>query len=354
MIDSIILRILLLPFSLMYGLIVGLRGLLYRMGIVRSSSFSVPVIAVGNLSVGGAGKTPHVEYLARLLSPYLPISIISRGYGRKSRGFRIVGKADDARSVGDEPYQYYLKYPSVKIAVSESRALGIPMLMSKHPEIKTVLMDDGFQHRSVKPGKNILLTEYNRPYYSDWLMPAGRLREWRSGADRADIIIVSKCPNDMTEQQRDEVLAKIKPKAHQSIYFTRFVYRKPYSMRTTHQIDLAEVDQIVLLTAIAQEDYLLYHLDQYAATVHSLHYEDHHDFSPHEVSNVKLQYDQLPSNKKIILTTEKDAARLLLHREYILKSELPIYVLPTNVEFLFDGAQEFDDEIKTFLMDFMV
>lgn len=354
MIDNLILQILLFPLSLIYGIVVGIRGLLYRWGIVRATSFSVPVIAVGNLSVGGAGKTPHVEYLTRMLAPYLPVAIMSRGYGRKTRGFKIVNRSDSARSVGDEPFQYFLKYPMTKIAVSESRALGIPLLMSQHPEIKTILLDDSFQHRSVKPGKNILLTEYGRPYYSDWLMPSGRLREWRGGADRADTIIVSKCPDDMTPAQRDEVLARIKPNPDQTVYFTRFAYRQPYDMRTTHQVDLADVDEIVLLTAIAQEDYLLYHLSQYDATVHSLHYEDHHDFSPHEVSNVKLQYDQLPSQKKIILTTEKDAARLLAHRDYIMDNELPIYVLPITVEFLFGGEQQFDQEIKDFLIDFKV
>ena len=354
MVQNTFVKILLLPFSLLYGVGIALRNVLYKSRLLKSVSFNIPVVGVGNLSVGGAGKTPHIEYLIQLLSPYVNTAILSRGYKRKTKGFQFVSFGDSSLSVGDEPYQYFLKYKNIKVAVSESRSLGVPMLLNKYPETEIVLLDDSYQHRSVSVGLNILLTEFERPYYKDFLLPSGRLREFGSGASRSDIIIVTKCPVIITEDTKASMLEKLNPLPNQSVYFTRYSYGQPYSFFTGSRVNLKDFDQIILLTAIANESYLLDHLDAFDTEVHAVHYEDHHYFSPHEVSQVALQFDSLISERKLILTTEKDATRLMLHSKYLKEKNLPIYILPLKVDFLFDGHQDFNAEVKRFLLNFAV
>lgn len=354
MVQNTFIKLLLLPFSLLYGAGVTLRNVLYKVKLLRSISFNIPVIGVGNLSVGGAGKTPHIEYLIHLLSPFVNTAILSRGYKRKTKGFQFVGASDSALSVGDEPFQYFLKYKNIKVAVSESRSLGVPMLLNKYPETQAILLDDSYQHRSVSPGLNILLTEFDRPYYDDFLLPSGRLREFSSGAVRSDIIIVTKCPSDLDENKKQIVIQKIKPLPNQNVFFSKYIYGNPYNIFNGNRVNLKEYDQIILLTAIANENYLLDHLGTYETEVHSVHYEDHHYFSPHEVSQVALQYENLISDKKLILTTEKDATRLMLHASYLREKNLPIYILPLKVEILFGDQQALNEQVKNFLLNFAV
>jgi tetraacyldisaccharide 4'-kinase len=230
MVDHWLLRVLLIPVSLLFGLAAATKNLLYRIGVFNSIRFDIPVITVGNLSVGGAGKTPHVEYLIRLLSPYVKPAVMSRGYGRNTSGFLLVSPGLQSDKSGDEPLIYARKYKNVPVAVSESRSIGIPLLLQRSPETQVVILDDAYQHRSVKPYINILLTECADPYYLDWPMPVGRLREWRTAAARADIIIVTKCPLTMTPEQRDMVLSRLSPKPHQSVYFSGYQYHPPYSV----------------------------------------------------------------------------------------------------------------------------
>ena len=189
--------ILLSPFALVYGVAMSIRRFLYETKLMRSSQFDVPTISVGNLSTGGTGKTPHIEYLIRLLQPYINVSVLSRGYKRKTEGFRMVQVDNTVLEVGDEPLQFKLKYPSVPIAVSERRAYAIPQMLYRHPDIQTILLDDAFQHLAVAPYFNILLTEYNFPFNKDFLLPAGRLRDWRKTAAKANVIVVTKCKNDL-------------------------------------------------------------------------------------------------------------------------------------------------------------
>ncbi len=219
--DDIVIRILLLPFALLYGIGVGFRNLLYKVGLLKSVHFNLPVISVGNLSVGGAGKSPHIEYLIRWLDQYIGVAMLSRGYGRKTIGFQLVNTFNNSEQAGDEPLQIKRNFPNVPIAVGESRAFGVPELVKYHPETQCVLLDDAFQHLSVTPGMNILLTEFNRPFTRDWLLPAGRLREWRYEYRRADIIIVTKCPEDLSAQQRQRMLLEIDPFPRQRVYFSR-------------------------------------------------------------------------------------------------------------------------------------
>jgi tetraacyldisaccharide 4'-kinase len=204
MVDKWILRILLSPLALLFGIGVAIKSLAYKSGLLKGVSFSIPVINVGNLTVGGSGKTPHIEYLIRLLSPYLPVGTLSRGYKRKTKGFMLIRPGFNSDQAGDEPLLYARKYPGIAVSVCESRSIGIPKLLQSRPQTRVVLLDDAFQHRAINPNLNILLTEYDEPFYKDWLLPAGRLREWRGGYKRADLIIVTKCPADLPSEERDK------------------------------------------------------------------------------------------------------------------------------------------------------
>ena len=354
MIQKFIIRILLFPFTLIYGAAISLRNLLYDWKLLKSVSFSLPVIGVGNLSIGGAGKTPHVEYLIRLLYPFLSVATLSRGYKRKTHGFRIVSRNDDATTAGDEPIQFFKKFRDIVVAVSESRSIGIPLLLKAFPGIEVVLLDDSFQHRSVTPGLNILITDYNSLYSSDMLLPAGRLREWKGSADRADIIVVSKCPDGLSDEKAQEVKRSLDPVPHQHVFFSKYKYLLPYHLFYGHRLNLESVESALLICAIANVDYLLSYLNSRNIEVYSMQYEDHHYFSPHDLSVLKQQYTNLPESRKIIITTEKDATRLALHRTYIEKEKLPIFILPVEVEFLLDQGKDFDELVKSFLINFKV
>jgi len=345
---------LLLPFSLLFGLGVLIRDLFYRTQLLRSIEFNIPVIGVGNLAVGGSGKTPHVEYLITLLQPYLNIGVMSRGYNRKSKGYRLVNKRDTAKTVGDEPKQYSMKYPNISVAVSESRSIGIPQMLSQKPNIQALILDDSYQHRSVTAGLNILLTDYSKPYFEDFLLPAGRLREWPQGASRADIIIISKCPNQISQQEQQAIIDRLRPEEHQNIYFSKYRYQNPYHIFKGSRIALSYYDTAILVTAIASTDYLLEYIDSQVHNVSSFSFEDHHYFSPHEVSNIAKTYNELKGQKAVIITTEKDATRLGLHYDYLIKYNIDIYVLPIQVEFLNDTSIAFDREIQDYLLNFTV
>ena len=357
--NNIFLRILLSPFALIYGGIVSMRQLSYRMQLLRSSRFDVPTIVVGNLSTGGAGKSPHIEYLIRLLEPYISVAVLSRGYKRKTEGFRMVEPDNTALEVGDEPLQFKKKYPSVPVSVGERRAYAIPQIIYRNPDIQAILLDDAFQHHAVRPYKNILITEYNRPYTQDFLLPMGNLREWRDGATRADIIIVSKCPMNIQLTDKQRFINEIKPLPHQKLFFSYYDYATPYNiidpsvcLLNDKALD-AETD-VLLVTGIARVDYLVSYLSTKVKSVTTLSFEDHRVFTNYDMAHVKRLFDQMSGRKKVILTTEKDATRLDLHRPYIEKSQLNIFAIPVEVKFLFGEQEAFDNEIKNALLDFKV
>ena len=352
--NNLIARIFLAPFAILYGIGVSFRNLLYSMGLLRSNSFNLPVINVGNLSVGGSGKTPHVEYLIRLLKPYLDISTLSRGYKRQSKGFLFVDVRDNVSQVGDEPLMFKRKNPDIVVAVSESRTIGIPLIVQKFPSMQAVLLDDAFQHRSVNPGLNILVTEYDTPFFRDYLLPVGRLREWRTASERADILIVSKCPENIDALMLNGFREACPILPHQKIFFTRYSYGNPYYLYNNRQrIELSDDLNIVLLCAIANTEYLLDYLDPRVQSFKLFQFEDHHQFTERDIGQLKTYYETYESNKKIIITTEKDAMRLDMHRNYILEHKLPIFVLPIEVTFI-DEEQEFQRLIKDFLLNFKV
>lgn len=353
--EDIVVRILLLPLALLYGLGIGLRNLFYRIGVLRSVRFDLPVISVGNLTIGGAGKTPHIEYLLGWLNQFIHIAVLSRGYGRSTMGYRPVSAIDTSKEAGDEPLQFKRKFPEVPVSVSESRALAVPELIKRNPEIQCILLDDAFQHLAVTPGLNILLTEFDRPFTRDWLLPAGRLREGRFEYRRADIIIVTKCPPDLTARQRQDLLREIDPFPRQRVYFTRYSYGLTYDLlRPDIRRPLDLQTDVLLVSAIANTNYLLQYLGKTVNSVQALEFSDHHYFDEDDLNTVLRRFSTMPGSRKIILTTEKDATRLELHQGFLWKNDLPIWVLPVEVEFCDNDEAEFQAEVKRFLLDFKV
>lgn len=353
--EDIVIRVLLLPLALLYGIGVGIRNMFYRIGILRSVRFDVPVISVGNMSVGGTGKSPHIEYLLRWLHQYVEVAVLSRGYGRKTVGFRAVSIIDTADQVGDEPLQFKRKFQDISINVNESRALGIPEIVKRNPDVHAVLLDDAFQHLSVTPGLNILLTEFSHPFTRDWLLPAGRLREWRFGYRRADIIIVTKCPPELTAKQRADFIQEIDPFPRQRVFFSRYKYGQAFDMlRPDVKRSLDLNTDVLLVSAIANTDYLLKYLSSEVRSVRTVEFEDHHYFEEKDLQEIIKAYDSMGSRNKIIITTEKDATRMELHQGFFWQKQMPIYVLPVEVAFCDKDETVFQEEVKQFLLDFKV
>jgi tetraacyldisaccharide 4'-kinase len=348
-------QILLSPFALIYGIVVYFIHFFYETGLLKASSFSIPVVAVGNLSIGGAGKTPHIEYLIELLKDYVNISTLSRGYKRQTSGFKLVEPSDTALTVGDEPLQYKRKYPDIVVAVSESRAYAIPLIIQRHPSMQTILLDDAFQHRSVRPGLNILLTPFANLFTRDFLLPAGRLREWRAGYKRANIIIVSKCPPVLSPEIRGEIIKEIKPFPHQKLYFSYYQYGYPYSFfNTSERITLDNGIDIILLSAIASTDYVMNYLSEKVKSIYEIEYEDHHHFNNYDIERIIKVYSGLSNDRKIIITTEKDAMRLEPFMKSLYDQKIPVYILPVKVVFHDEDKVGFDIDIKSYLTNFKV
>jgi tetraacyldisaccharide 4'-kinase len=354
MFNQWILKLLLLPLALLYGLAIAIRNGLYAVGLLRGVSFSIPVISVGNLSVGGTGKTPHTEYLIRMLQDYLLLAVVSRGYKRKTSGYLEVTPYHNASQTGDEPLQFKRKHPYIPVIVAESRSLAIPQVIRTYPGIQLILLDDGFQHREVVPGLNILLTEYNRLYTQDWLLPVGRLREWRSGAGRADIIVVTKCPDPLAAEEVERIRKAVTRKTDQQVFFSRYRYGNPYKMYGAGERILLHRDLAVLLVvAIAGTEYLLEYVDSKCDDVRMLEYNDHHPFSNFDIGDIERHYNLMADGKqRIILTTEKDAMRLDEHRALLQKLDLPMYILPVAVQLVGDDAGGFDLAVKDWLLNF--
>jgi len=353
--QDIVIRVLLLPIALLYGLGVGIRNLFYRIGVLRSVRFDLPVISVGNMTVGGTGKSPHIEYLLNWLDQHINVAVLSRGYGRKSEGFRPVSTIDTAELVGDEPLQFKRKFPNISINVGESRSLGVPEVVKRNPDTQCILLDDAFQHLSVTPGLNILLTEFSHPFTHDWLLPAGRLREWRYGYRRADIIIVTKCPQDITQKQRLDMTLDIDPFPRQRIYFSKYQYGQPYDLLRQDVHRTLDLDtDVLLVSAIANTDYLLQYLGKEVRSVQTLEFEDHHFFDEDDLNDVNRRFERLVSRNKIILTTEKDATRLEIHEKFLWQNKLPVFVLPIEVDFLDDDPSKFKADVQQFLLEFKV
>ena len=343
-----VVRILLYPFALIYGAVVWLRNRLYDAGFFSSIQFSVPVISVGNLSVGGTGKTPHVEYLIRLLQYQYRVATMSRGYKRRTQGFLLADENTNALRIGDEPMQYHMKYPDLGVSVAEERITGIPNLLQKRPYVEAVLLDDAYQHRSVKPGLNILITDFAKPFYKDKILPLGTLREDKSAYKRADMIVVSKCPPDMDKAMADKMIAEIKPLPEQKVFFTSINYQQPYDLITKEPVSLRG-RSAVLVCCIAKPAPLVRYLQDECKQVHVLSYPDHHYFVSSNLEEIKETLANWDAPNKVIVTTEKDAARLHLHYEKLKEWNVRIVVLPIAVSFLFNRGTEFDSVVLQYV-----
>ncbi|RYD51745.1 MAG: tetraacyldisaccharide 4'-kinase [Sphingobacteriales bacterium] len=341
-------RILLYPLALLYGAIVWLRNRLYNSGFFSSVSFSTPVIVVGNLSVGGTGKTPHVEYLIRLLKDRYQVATMSRGYKRHTQGFLLADENTNALRIGDEPMQYHLAFPDIAVSVAEERMTGIPALLQKRPDIEVVLLDDAFQHRSVKPGFAVLITDFSKPFYEDYILPYGTLRESRKAYRRADLIVVSKCPPGLTEAQATAIRNRIQPEAHQQVVFSTIAYGVPYELFRNEPVSLQNKN-VLLVTGIAKPAPLQAYVDGQASGSHLLAYPDHHYFVTKDLEEIATTLADWQVGEKLMVTTEKDAARLMLHAERLQQEGWQVAVIPIQVQFLFGGESVFDTVILNYV-----
>jgi len=345
-------RILLLPFALLYGLIIIIRNWLFDKNYLRSADFNFPLICVGNLAVGGTGKSPMVEYLVDLLQQDFAVATLSRGYKRKTKGYGLANENTTALEIGDEPMQFHLKFPDVTVAVGEARIEAIPQLLHDRPDTEVIILDDAFQHRSVKPGLNILLTEYNDIYNNDFFLPTGDLRDARSSAKRAHIIIVTKCPPFMGEVEKKAIIADISPLPHQKIFFTAIEYGRPYHIITEKQRDITPNDEILMVCGIANPKQLKQYLAEHADTYYQQDYSDHHIFTIDDLKDITRKFDDITSEHKFMLTTEKDAVRLVKFKEQL--STLPLFVLPIRHNFLFEEGKAFDETVVHFIKHFQL
>ena len=341
-------RILLLPISFLYHIVLSIRHKLYDWRILKSLRFEYPVIGVGNLNLGGTGKTPTVEYLIRLLKDNYHVATLSRGYGRKTKGFRLADRQSTYETISDEPLQYFLKYPDIQVAVDEDRIEGVEKLLSCkfHPEL--ILLDDAFQHRRIKAGYNILLTEYQHLYCDDFLFPAGTLRDIRSAAKRADIIVVSKSPKELDEEEKQQIINKLKPSETQKVFFSSLDYSplKPLN-KAAEQSSAENADSVLAFCGIANAKPFVEELKRHYKTVDFLRFADHHGYTENDVMSILKRFEHLDGEKKIIVTTEKDAARLT-NSPYLCQFECaPLYDLPVTVRF--HEQEKFNEEILNYV-----
>ncbi|MGB8190917.1 MAG: tetraacyldisaccharide 4'-kinase [Chitinophagaceae bacterium] len=343
-------RILLFPFSLIYALIIVLRNRLYNKNFFSSTSFNLPLICVGNLSVGGTGKSPMVEFIVRNLKSKYRVAVLSRGYKRKTKGYALANERSTALEIGDEPMQFHVKFPDVAIAVGEERMVAIPQLLHDRPSTQAILLDDAFQHRAIKAGLNILLTDYGNLYTRDWFLPTGDLRDEYASARRAGIIVVTKCPPELEESERQSIIKELKPQADQHVFFSCLQYGQPYHIIHKNNHPIGIDDEVLLVTGIANTRSLKQYLLEYSKTYYEVSYSDHHIFSIDDLRDIKRKFSQMPAAKKIIITTEKDAVRLVKFEQEL--NDLPFYVLPIGHHFLFDEAQSFIEIIGNFIGTF--
>lgn len=343
-------RYLLFPISLIYGSIIWLRNKLFDINIFKSASFNFPLICVGNLAVGGTGKTPMTEYLVELLQHKYPIATLSRGYKRKTQGFAIANENSTALEIGDEPMQFYQKFPGVTVSVGEERLVAIPQLLHERPDTRVIILDDAFQHRAVKAGLNILLTEHGNLFTRDLLMPAGDLRDIKQSSKRADIIVVTKCKQGINAAEKDKVIRELRSSHKQHFFFTEVVYGTPYHIFNRTRLSIGPESTCLLVCGIANPKHLMDYLTSHIKSYDMIRYADHHIFSSDDLKDLKKQFGKLTGNGKIVITTEKDAVRLYKYRSDL--EDFPLYVLPIRHRFLFDGEAGFAAEVLNFVNNF--
>jgi len=349
------LRYLLAPFTPFYGLIVAIRNILYDYSMLESTEFRLPIISIGNITVGGTGKTPHVEYLISLLDGEFNVATLSRGYKRKTRNFLLATPESTAEEIGDEPKQIRRKFPGINVAVDSNRVRGVRKLMSDFKELNLIILDDAFQHRAIKPGLSILLIDYNRPLSDDHLLPLGNLRENPNEKRRANIIIVTKCPPKLKPIERRLVLKDLNPFPYQTLYFTTMIYGEFYPVfenvapRLTKNECKKEKYRLHMVTGIVNSRPMKKHLRGISPKITESKFPDHHHYSYKDIDEISSAFEKIDHDKKIIITTEKDAMRFqsLEGINDILKKNM--YYIPVGIEFLDDEEENFNNQIISYV-----
>ena len=308
------------------------------------------MICVGNLAVGGTGKTPMVEYLIAILEHDYKVATLSRGYKRKTLGFAIADENTTALDIGDEPMQFHKKFPEVTVSVAEERLVAIPQLLHARPDTQVIILDDALQHREVKAGLNILLTEFTNLYTRDFILPAGDLRDVKSSRKRADIIMVTKCKSYLSVEEKNEIIEEIKPLPHQQIFFTRLEYNSPYHLFTNEQKFLNPETHILLICGIANPKPIKEILTSYSSTYDMMAFNDHHIFDIDDLKDIKKQFEKIESQNKIILTTEKDGVRLAKFETEL--KDIPIFVFPVKHKIMFGEEKLFEERVKKFISSY--
>lgn len=351
-------HIILLPFSLLYGIVIGIRNWLFNSDIIKSTSFNIPIISIGNLAVGGTGKTPHTEFILSILQTTWKSAMLSRGYKRKTKGFCLADENSTSQILGDEPFQIHQKFPKVTVAVDEKRVHGVQKLRELIPGLQLVVLDDAYQHRYIQPGLSILLTDFANRYSSDCLLPYGRLRESKRGSKRADIIVVTKCPPDLKPIDMRLIEMELKPGPNQSVFFSGYVYDEivpvfpegqPESW-TCQKITESEAG-VLLVAGIVSPEPIVEHLWTYTKDIKTLFFGDHYAFQPKDFNQIKNEFDSIAAAEKILLVTEKDAARLVSNPNFPESLKSRTFALPVRVEILHDQEQLFIQKIKSYVAE---
>lgn len=322
---------------------------MYDKKILSASSFGLPVICVGNLSVGGTGKSPMVEYLLKHLKDQFKVATLSRGYKRKTKGYALADENSTALEIGDEPMQFHLKFPAIPVAVGEERVAAIPQLLHDKPGTQAIILDDAFQHRAIKAGFNILLTDYNNLFTRDFYLPTGDLRDLKSGYKRADVIVVTKSKPELSIEEKNKITEEIRPLANQQIFFTTIEYGVPYHIVSKSNTELKGKD-VLLISGIANPGSLKKYLEEQSNYYETILYPDHHIFHIDDWKNMKKKFDKIASKNKIILSTEKDAVRLMKFSTEI--ASAPFFILPVQHRFLFEEGNHFNEKIINFIKNF--
>lgn len=348
-------RFLLLPLALVYELAVSVRNRLFDWGLLPSATFDIPVISVGNLSTGGTGKTPHVEYLIRLLKNEYPLAVLSRGYKRRTRGYLLVSEDASAAHCGDEPLQVKRKFPEVVVAVHESRRKGIRRILKDHPKVRVILLDDAFQHRYVKPGLNLLLTEYYFPFFRNHLLPCGTLREPRRQVRRADALVVTKTPRVFSPLDRRVILGELEGYRLPNVLFSSLAYSGWVPVKAGKRaVGEERVKTIFLFTGIANTSALEEHLKPLCRELLVHRFPDHHRFDRSDLEKLRVSYEESISQSKIMITTEKDYMRLQEPGLLEVLDGLPVFYIPVRVFFHEGDRQAFEVLVKDYLNSFLM
>lgn len=351
-------NIALYPFSLLYGLVTAFRNWLFDNGLIPITSFKIPIISVGNLAVGGTGKTPHTEFILTALQNEWKTAVLSRGYKRNTKGFEFANENSNNQTIGDESYQIYKKFPNVTVAVDEKRVHGVKKLQGLVPDLQLVVLDDAFQHRYIQAGLSILLTDYDNIYSRDLMLPAGQLREWKSGSKRANIVVVTKCPANLNPIDMRLIEIELKPENNQLLFFSTFIYNELIPVFPDSEPEPWTYKQIkethagvLLVAGIVRPEPIVEHLKNYTKSVDTLFFDDHHAFQTKDYSSINFQFELLNSTEKIILVTEKDAARMVSDSNFpeVLKSIT--FAIPIRIKILQNKETLFIQKIKNYVVE---